>query len=141
MERKRWSGDNSNTSMPPNWRSPDCAVKFKIRLSSRTQAPPLPKLMSLNLLKVFCSFAASRSGGARNSPRATSTPMRRIPAMSTVPAMRATEMPVARMTVTSLPRASEPRPSSEPMRAAIGSSSNACCGMFRTVNHTALSRV
>ncbi len=61
--------------------------------------------------------------------------------MSTVPAMRATEIPVARITVSSLPRANEPRPSREPMSTAMGRSSNACCGTFRRVNHSALSAV
>ena len=43
-------------------------------------------------------------------------------AMSAVPASRATDTPVARITVISLPRASWPKPMSEPMSAVIGSS-------------------
>ncbi len=55
--------------------------------------------------------------------------------------MRATEIPVARMTVNSLPRAMEPSPTSEPMSTVIGRSSYACCGRFSSVNHKALSAV
>ena len=42
--------------------------------------------------------------------------------MATEPAMRHTEMPAARITVSSLPRASEPRPSNAPISTAMGMS-------------------
>ncbi len=40
--------------------------------------------------------------------------------MATEPAMRHTEMPAARITVSSLPRDSVPRPSNAPMSTAMG---------------------
>ncbi len=127
--------------MPPNTRSPDCRATLRILLPSRTQAPVPPKLMLLSLLKAFCSFAASCSGGARNSPSTTSRPMSRSPAMSTVPHRRATEIPVARITVISLPRANEPSPTSAPISTVTGSRSKACCGRFINVNQIALTTV
>ncbi len=110
--------------MLPNWRCPDCPATFSIRSPSRTQAPlPPPKLTLLRRLKAFCSRAACCSGGARNSPSSTSTITRISPAVRAMSASRPTDTPVARITVSSLPRASVPRPSSEPMSATMGSSS------------------
>jgi hypothetical protein len=46
-----------------------------------------------------------------------------VPAIATEPATRQTESPAARITVSSLPRASAPRPSNEPMSTPMGMSS------------------
>ena len=61
--------------------------------------------------------------------------------MATEAAMRHTEIPAARITVSSLPRASEPRPSNAPMSTAIGMVSYICCGMFSSTNQNASSAV
>ena len=57
--------------------------------------------------------------------------MRQMPARCTM------ETPAARITVISLPRASEPRPTSAPMSAEIGSRSKANAGRRNSVNHIA----
>ena len=128
--------------MLPNCRCPDWRATLRIRLPSRTQAPPpLPKLMLVYLANAFCSRAATCSGGARYSPSNTST----LDEHQARDERRAGEThyrhdPSARMTVSSLPRASDPNPNSEPMSTVIGNSSNACCGKLSSVNHKASSR-
>ncbi len=89
----------------------------------------------------FWRLAISAMGGARNSPQTTASITSSSAAMSTDPAMRHTEMPAARMTVSSLPRASEPSPSSAPMSTLIGMSSKSCCGRFSNTNQNASSAV
>ena len=69
--------------------------------------------------------------------RSTSNSTRTSPASSAMLARRATETPVARITVSSLPRASDPKPRSEPMSATIGISSYASCGRLSSEYHSA----
>ena len=59
------------------------------------------------------------------------------PANSAARAMRHTDMPAARITVNSLPRASAPSPTSVPIRELIGSRAQACCGRFSSTKPSA----
>ena len=126
--------------MPVNSPVPDCCDTLISRSPSRTHGPARPaKVIVENLLSSFCCLAIACSGGARNSPQITASTISKVPAMATEPATRHTDRPAARITVSSLPRASEPSPISEPMRTPMGSSSYTCCGMFSTTNQKASS--
>ena len=84
-------------------------------------APPLQAMARKEkALAKFTNISFANRGGARNSPHITETKVSSMPAIATEPAIRHTEMPAARITVSSLPRASAPSPSSEPISTPIG---------------------
>jgi len=116
-----------------------CCWMFTKREPSLTQELLLPAaLYSANLLKIFSWRAYWSVGGAMYSPSTHMKPMSTTPAIPALPARRTVETPAARMTVSSLSRASVPRPRMAPISAAIGRLSNSCWGSERAVKTNAL---
>ena len=125
-------GPKRKICTPPKRDFADCCSTLMIVSPSRTHAPRLPaKLNSLYLLNTFTCRPYFSSGGATNSPTPAISTARIRPATASQTQNRAVVMPEARITTSSLPRARLPSPSSEPIRAATGSSWQAKLGRLK----------
>ena len=126
--------------MPPNCRSPVWRDTPRIRLPSRTHdAAARAEAQVLELAEgLLLPRHLLQRRRDELAERHLDT-ISRIAARNADSVRRSTETPVARITVISLPRASDPSPISEPISAMIGSSSQACCGRLSSTNQNASS--
>ena len=115
------SADSSKICMPPNWRSPDCPATFRIEIAVAHPGAAAAEADVVERLKAFCSLRRLLQRRTEKLPQQhLDADQQQAGDAGTMPADARIEMPVARITVISLPRASVPSPSSEPMSAVIG---------------------